>query len=203
MSEIGGTRPLPVPSKDLSFLVGAGSLWATAHDLFDVTCRVSEGGYGAADAGARAADGSIHWMGFGNGFSANVDYDPTTDVTIVITSNLLTGAAEWIRRDVPRILMDEPLTTPRLPVPAFVELSDDRRRHLEGVYDSFGTHQALTFVDEKTAVLGGEYLLLATSDSSFFAPQHYSEFRAVTDSTGSVRALELLGPNPVSIERVR
>jgi CubicO group peptidase (beta-lactamase class C family) len=94
MSEIGGTRPLPVPSKDLSFLVGAGSLWATAHDLFDVTCRVSEGGYGAADAGARAADGSIHWMGFGNGFSANVDYDPTTDVTIVITSNLLTGAAE-------------------------------------------------------------------------------------------------------------
>jgi CubicO group peptidase (beta-lactamase class C family) len=192
--------PIAAPAKDLSFLVGAGSLWTTARDLYKVSRRLTDGGYGDAGVGARAQNGSITWTGFTNGFFASVDYDPATDVTLVITSNLLTGAADWIRRDVPRMLAGQVCATPRAPSLAVVELSQDRRQQLRGLYIYNGTHHELTFLNPTTALLGGEYLLIAISDTSFFAPQNYVEFKVLTDSVGIV---SLSGENDFSITRAR
>ncbi|HEX6065751.1 MAG TPA: serine hydrolase domain-containing protein, partial [Longimicrobiales bacterium] len=169
--------PLATVDKQLSFLVGAGSLWATPRDLFKVMRRIAAGGYGTgAVAGARTPDGRIQWSGFSNGFLSIADYQPTTDVTVIFTGNLLTGAADWIIRDVPRIIAGENVAAPVPPRPAVVTLSDVTRQRLEGVYDFGGAEQPLKFVDSSLATLGGEYLLAATSDTSFFAPQNYTEF---------------------------
>ena len=92
--------PLAAPEKQLSFLVGAGSLWATPRDLFTVVRRIVDGGYGTpATSGARTPNGAIQWTGFSNGFQTVVSYDPATEVTVVVTGNVLTGAVEWIVRD--------------------------------------------------------------------------------------------------------
>ena len=195
--------PLAAPEKQLSFLVGAGSMQATPRDLFRLVRRVAEGGYGAAAAGARDTSGAVQWTGFTNGCFAVVDYVPATDVALVLTSNLLTGAADWIRRDVPRIVAGETVVTPRAPSPTAVALTPERRQQLEGVYSTFGNQQRLAFLSPTTALLGGEYLLLATGERSFFAPQNYAELGVDSDAAGAVTALQATGPNGFSITRVR
>ena len=191
--------PLAAPPKQLSFLVGAGSLWATPRDLFKVVRKIADGGYGApAVAGAQAANGAVQWTGFTNGFSAIVDYTPSTGVTLILTGNLLTGATDWISRDVPRLLSGEAVGTPIAPRPSVVALPDTRRKQLEGTY-SFGGDQQLTFVNPTTALLGGEYVLVTTGVDAFYAPQNYATYAVVSDSTGSVVELRLQAPNGFAI----
>ena len=45
--------PVPAAAMQLSYLVGAGSLWATPRDLFKVSRRVVDGGYSRAPRKAR------------------------------------------------------------------------------------------------------------------------------------------------------
>jgi CubicO group peptidase (beta-lactamase class C family) len=196
-------RPITAAEKQMSFLVGAGSLWATPRDLFRVARRVAEGAFGAAAAGARTANGAVQWTGFSNGFFASVDFNPATDVTLILTSNLLTGAVDLITRDMPRLLAGDTVAAPRVAIPAIVPLSAARRGQLEGPYDYFGNQQQLTFLGPAAALLGGEYILLATGDSSFFAPQNYADFTVVSDAAGTVTALRASGANGFSIPRVR
>lgn len=196
--------PLPAPDKQLSFLVGAGSLWATPRDLFRVIRRIVAGGYGeSAVAGAREADGRIRWTGFSNGFLSVAEYQPASDVTVVFTGNLLTGAADWIVRDVPRILAGETVAAPVPPRPAVVALNDVARQRLAGRYNFGGAEQMLEFIDGSLATLGGEYLLAATSDTSFYAPQNYTEFIARRDANGAVTALQMQGNANFSIPKLR
>lgn len=195
-------RPMPGVDKNLAFLVGAGSLWATPRDLFAVTRHIASGGYAGVTTGARAEDGTIEWTGFSNGSFAWVVYRPAIDVTLVVTSNLLTGAIDAIMRDVPRIVAGEPVPEFRAPRAAVVSLAGSRRAQLMGTYNYFGNRQQLEFLSPSAALLGGEYILLATSDTSFFAPQNYSEYIVDADSAG-VRALRLNAPNGFSITRVR
>ena len=194
--------PWPAPTKDLSFLVGAGSLWATPRDLFKVVRRIVSGEYRNAVSGARAQDGSIRWTGWSNGSQAFVDYSPATDVTIVFTGNLLTGASDWISRDLPRLLSGESIADPRAPSPKAVPLSADRRLALEGVYNYAGNEQRLTFLSSSVAMLGGEYLLLATGETTLFAPLNYGEYTVLADPAGAVVALQLLADPAIRMTRI-
>lgn len=193
---------LRAPSKSLSFLVGAGSLWATPRDLFNVVRRIVTGGYGNAVSGALAQNGAIHWTGWTNGFLALVDYSPATDVTLVFTGNLLTGASAWIEQDVPRLLARDLVAERRVPRPKAVALSADSRRRLEGIYDYGGNEQPLTFLSASLALLGGEYLLVATGDTSFFAPQNYGDYTVLAEPNGTVTAIQLLTDPSIRMRRV-
>lgn len=194
--------PLDAPAKDLSFLVGAGSLWATPHDLFRIARRVAGGAFGATAAGARGEDGSVVWTGFSNGFMAIVSYVPTTDVTVVVLSNLLTGVAESVVENAPRILLGDSVVTPALPRIAAATLAPARRAQLEGTYNYGGNRQQLKFVSPTAALLGGEYMLITTSDSSMYAPQNFIQYTIRRDSSGHVTALSPPGGGPFTISRV-
>ncbi|MBI3792383.1 MAG: serine hydrolase, partial [Gemmatimonadetes bacterium] len=196
-------KPTPADRKSLSFLVGAGSVWATAHDVYQVVQRVVDGGYGAAAAGARDASGTVQWMGFTNGFSAWVSHVPSTGVTLVVTTNLPTGAIDWIARDVPRIMAGEAVEAPRAPAVAPVALSRARREAIEGPYAFGGGEQRLEFISPSAALLGGEYLLVATAEDRLHAPQQLADYAVVPDSTGRVVSLRMDGPGGITIPRVR
>ena len=196
--------PLAAPEKQLSFLVGAGSLWATPRDLFKVIRRIVDGGYGAtATAGARTPNGAIQWTGFSNGFQTIVSYDPATEVTIVVVGNVLTGAAEWIVRDVPRLVAGQTISAPSVPRYTAVIPSEAQRQRTEGVYNFGGNEQQLAFVRPSMALLGGEYALIAINDSTFFAPQNYAEVRIARAVDGRVTSLDFVGQGGFTIRRVR
>ena len=71
------------------------------------------------------------------------------------------------------------------------------------MYNFGGNRQQLTFVNPTTALLGGEYVLVTTGTDTFFAPQNYSTFAVVSDSTGNVVEIRLQAPNGFAFTRIR
>lgn len=148
-------------------------------------------------------NGAIQWTGFSNGFQTIVSYDPATEVTIVVVGNVLTGAAEWIVRDVPRLVAGQTISAPSVPRYTAVIPSEAQRQRTEGVYNFGGNEQQLAFVRPSMALLGGEYALIAINDSTFFAPQNYAEVRIARAVDGRVTSLDFVGQGGFTIRRVR
>lgn len=71
------------------------------------------------------------------------------------------------------------------------------------MYNFGGNEQQLTFVRPSVALLGGEYALIAVSDSSFFALQNYAEVRVVRGADGKITSLDFMGSAGFSMRRIR
>ena len=82
-------------------------------------------------------------------------------------------------------------------------LSAARRAQLEGTYSYAGSRHLLTFVSSTAALIGGEYLLITTSDTTMYAPQNYLQYDVVADESGNITALSPAGGGPFTITRVR
>lgn len=96
------------PYKDLSFLTGAGSVYATAEDLLHFVRALHGGTFGSVaqkqlDEAADAAWTS--WYGRINGYEGSVDFLPAQDLTFIFLSNLQSAANWQIRAQVRNILV--------------------------------------------------------------------------------------------------
>ena len=106
--------------KDLSFLTGAGSVYATAEDLLHYVRALRRGVFGAAGQRQMVPNGTDTWRawyGRTNGYEASVDYDPSQDLTFVFFSNLQSGANWQVREQVRSILSGRSVAAVRRPPP--------------------------------------------------------------------------------------
>ncbi|HJQ10535.1 MAG TPA: serine hydrolase domain-containing protein [Gemmatimonadaceae bacterium] len=109
------------PYKDLSFLAGAGSVYATAEDLLHFIRAMRDGVFG--DAGRRqvVADSGSTWATWygrtTNGYEASVDYDPSHDVTFVLLANLQSAATWQLRQQIRNVLSGVAVTAILRPPP--------------------------------------------------------------------------------------
>lgn len=175
--------------KHYSFLVGAGSIYSTARDLLALQRALLDGKLGQAAIQNYVREGNLSWNGRTNGFRAFADFDGTTGVSVIFAGNLLTGAADLLRADVPRIAADEDVAVPsRLNLEA-VAVPVAVLREYEGVYQLRpGTEFELS-VDGGSMSLSG-WTLIPTSESSFFSPQDYARISVVRADDGSVEGLD-------------
>jgi CubicO group peptidase (beta-lactamase class C family) len=93
--------------KDLEFLTGAGSVYATAEDLLHFVRASRTGVFGVAGQGRVADSAGVtwrSWYGRTNGYEASVDFAPAQELTFVFLSNLL-SAANWQVREQVRNLV--------------------------------------------------------------------------------------------------
>jgi CubicO group peptidase (beta-lactamase class C family) len=176
-------------SRNLSFLVGAGSVYSTPRDIFEIMRRLTSGDYGATARTALVRQSGLRWNGITDGFRAFADWDSTTDVTVVFAGNLFTGAADLVRRDMPRIARGEQLDPPVVPTVSLRPIGAAARARLAGVRFDVNPSQPLRFDSDSVALLG-DWLLFVTSDSTFFSPQDYATVRVVVDASGEVEALQ-------------
>lgn len=196
------STPLPAADRDLSFLVGGGSLYSTPLDLFRIVRTIRSGAYGPVTEGAVTQTGAIQWNGFTNGFRAFVDSDPGTQLTVVFAGNVLTGAVDLLRRDVPRIAAGEQVELPAIPSITPHALPAAERARLEGTYLFGGLRLELRFLSDSEALLGTDYLLIAVGPESFFAPADYGVL-TVTRSNGDVAGFQYThGVTSFAIPRV-
>lgn len=175
--------------KHYSFLVGAGSIYSTARDLLALQRALLAGRYGDDAARNFLRDGDLSWNGRTDGFRAFADYDGDTEVSVIFTGNLLTGAADRLRADVPRIVAGEEVSAPaRLAiVPATV--APEVLARYEGTYQLRpGTELELS-VEDGVARLSG-WTLIPTSETSFFSPQDYGRVEVVLADDGAVERLD-------------
>jgi CubicO group peptidase (beta-lactamase class C family) len=176
----GGEGEIRRPARNLSFVVGAGSLYSTPADLFAIFSVFERGGYGTA-ARDRQIRPAFAWTGLTDGYRAVLQRD-STGVTIIFATNYVTGAGDWIIRDLPRIARGETVTPPAVPTPRAIALRPDVMRAIAGAYQFVpGMWSPLEFVSPKAA-FAGDYLLLPTSDSTLFSVSDYAVIRPVREA---------------------
>jgi CubicO group peptidase (beta-lactamase class C family) len=177
------------PLKDYSFLVGAGSVYSTAHDLFLLMRALADGRLGTAAREALLRDGGLRWGGQTNGFKAFSDLYEDDGIAVVLTANLHTGAVDRLRDALPRLVRGEDLPLPDVPRPETVALPADALAELEGRYE-LRPGTVLSARAEDGALRVNDWLLLPTSGTTFFSPRDYSEVSVARDGTGRVERLD-------------
>ena len=95
------------PYKNLGFLTGAGSVYATAEDLRRFARALRNGVFGPAG-NTRIAESAGQtwrsWYGRTTGYEASVDLLPAEDVTFVFLSNLRSAANWQLRAQIKNLL---------------------------------------------------------------------------------------------------
>ena len=181
------------PLKDFSFLVGAGSVYSTAGDLFRMTRAALNGDYGASAKMAITRGGSnVSTNGATSGFRAFIDFDASTELTVVFTGNVPTGVNDRIRALLPQILEGEEPVLPPPPTIKSVELSDAELARYVGDYTMRESRDLGVTVSDGMLLIG-DWLLIPTGKDTFFSAQDYAVVRGVVDDEGRVTGLEWSG----------
>ncbi|MFL5481957.1 MAG: serine hydrolase domain-containing protein [Gemmatimonadaceae bacterium] len=181
------------PLRDLSFLVGAGSVYTTPHDIFLVIRGLVNGAYGSTARAALMEPDGLHWNGEGDGFRTVADWYPADSLTVIYFSNLRLGATDLIRHQIPRIVAGENVRPPVVPQPKAVALSAAAQQRLVGDYDTGGGDINSVAFASPSLMRWGERFLLALDDSTFYSFADYAKVRFRSDSTGSVSEIDWSG----------
>jgi len=185
-----GSGVMNASLKDLSFLVGAGSVYTTPHDIFLVMRGLVNGAYGSSAREALLHPDGLRWNGVTNGFRAFAEWYPADSLTVIYFSNLHTGAIDLMRRAIPRIVAGDNMPAPVIPQIKAVALSSAAQQRLAGNYDvGGGQTSAITFASP-SMILWGDRTLLARDDSTFFSLTDYATVRFPSDSTGAVSRVD-------------
>jgi CubicO group peptidase (beta-lactamase class C family) len=183
------------PLKDMAFLAGAGSVYSTARDLLRLVYATVDGTLGATRRAEAVRGGRINWNGSSNGYRAFAQWDSASGVAIVYCGNVTTGAADRVRDAIPRILKGETLEPGRLPdvvaaggAPRLMKIDPARIRRFEGVYQLFNG-QRLEFRARGGVLTANEWILVPTSDSTFFSLRDYGIVAPAAEADGKFTAL--------------
>lgn len=177
------------PAKDLSFLVGGGSLYSTPRDLHRIALALDRGVFGQRARANLVRFGKLEWGGFSNGYQAFLDYDSATGLTVALTANLHTGAAERIRRAVPRIAAGEEVEPEPPPEIDPIDLQPARLQRLTGLFAPAEGAEPFELRLRDGSLLVNEWPLVPVAETRFFVPQSYA-FLSFTlgDDGGAVAA---------------
>jgi CubicO group peptidase (beta-lactamase class C family) len=176
--------------KDLSFLVGAGSVYTTPHDIFLVIRGLVNGTYGSTARDSLMESDGLHWNGEGNGFRAIADWYAADSLTVLNFSNVRLGATDLLRRQIPHIVAGDNVRPPVVPHPKAVALSPAAQRRLVADYDTGGGDINTVTFASPSLMKWYDRFLLALDDSTFFSFADYAKVKFVSDSTGAVRGIE-------------
>ncbi|HUO85908.1 MAG TPA: serine hydrolase domain-containing protein [Thermoanaerobaculia bacterium] len=186
---VGERGVLNAPLRDLSFLVGAGSVFSTPRDLFLIQRTLLDGGYGEGTRSELVRESGTRWNGYTGGYRAFADYDAATGLSVVFAGNVFSGAADLLRANVPRLAAGEAVEPPGLPAIDPVVPSEAVRRRVEGEYRLGSSVVELAWETPGRAVLG-DWVLVPLSDTTFYSPQDYATVAVEAGEGGEVEALQ-------------
>jgi CubicO group peptidase (beta-lactamase class C family) len=185
-----GDGVLNAPLRDLSFLVGGGSVYTTPRDLFAVMQGVVSGTYGAAVGTALLRADGMHWNGVTNGFRAFADWNAVDSLTVIFTGNAHTGAIDLLRREIPRMAAGAAVVAANVPRFTPVAISIAAQRRLEGEYDTGGGSISTVRFSSPRLLLFGDRALVPLSDSTFLSTADYAVVTFASGASGAVERIE-------------
>jgi CubicO group peptidase (beta-lactamase class C family) len=176
--------------KDLSFLVGAGSLYSTPRDLFGFVQTVVAGGFGPTAREYLLEEGDLSSNGLTNGYRAFVDHDSTTGLSVIVCANVVTGALAMLRDSLPAVFAGEDPPAVELPdVAGMAALAADADfTRYEGRYElrpgrNLGVRSAGSYLD-----VDG-WMLLPMGPDTFFCVQDFGKVVFRFDAESKVDGL--------------
>lgn len=191
------------PPGDISYLVGAGSVFSTPADLYAMQRALLSGKFGKqASTALLRENGSLGWNGSAVGYRTFADYDAESGISLVVSANLMSGALDRIRNAVPAIAAGK-----EVPIPSAINAEPVRVE--PGVLESYqGWYQLRPGRNLRLSVTDGrvtmdDWLLIPVAEATLFSPQDYAEITVVQREDGSVDRLDWkIGDNVYPLPRI-
>ena len=182
-------RLVPAPLKDYSFIVGAGSVYSTANDIFLFADAVVNGKYGQAVKRALTdSAGRYRDNGATNAFRCFVLFDNEKVYGFVLLSNVPSGTNDLLVRDIPKILQDQTVSPPKLPHFNFVQLPADKLREYVGAYKFLRFTNHVTMI--KSQLISGDSKIFAFGEDHFYRLADFATLTFIRNSSGRIEGLK-------------
>ncbi|MEP7028111.1 MAG: serine hydrolase domain-containing protein [Candidatus Eisenbacteria bacterium] len=174
--------------QDFSGIVGAGSVWSTAHDLHRFVRAVVTGARGEGMRQSFLRDGKLDFNGRTSGFNSFATFDSASGLELVWIGNVASGAPDLIKAAIPRLAAGERLPPPAFPTLAATPPPAADLARLEGVFQlENGTKLRLHVADG--VLWANEWILQPTAAGDFFSPRDYGRIQGVPGADGSIARL--------------
>ena len=172
------------PYKDLRFLTGAGSVYATAKDLLSFVGAIRDGVFGDNGWESVFGDDQSSWQSYTgrtNGYESSVDVLASEDLVFIFLSNLQSASNWQVRAQIQALLLNSEVVP--IPIPPPVGGSFEDPGSLVGTYG----RAEISFVDGM--LFRGDNEFYPIKGSSYYIPASGTKmkFRRTTD--GSVDAI--------------
>lgn len=181
--------------KDYSFLVGAGSVFSTARDIYKFGNAIMDGKFGEAAKTFLVGEKNLNGSGSTNGHRSYFEIEKNKKYGYVLLSNLSSGAFDLISQGITDILQDKPLTITTVPNPKFIILSNEELKEYLGRYrrsDGNGEYEMRLV---KGSLLAGDIKLYPTKKDCFFEYRFFGEACIIREETGKIKSLKWKGFN--------
>lgn len=191
------------PPGDISYLVGAGSVFSTPADLYAMQQALSAGKFGELASTALVREnGSFSWNGSAAGYRTFADRDAESGISLIMASNLMSGAIDRIREAVPAITAGADVPIPATINAVAVDVDASALESYQGFYQLRpGRNLQLRVTDGRVTM--DDWLLIPVAQSTFFSPQDYAEISVVHRDDGSVERLDWkIGDNVYPLPRI-
>jgi CubicO group peptidase (beta-lactamase class C family) len=186
------------PLKDYSFLVGAGSVYSTARDVYKFGEAVLDGKYGETAKTNAVANNEIAASGSTNGHRSILKINRDKKWGYVIVSNLGSGAFDIIQRDVEAMLDGKQVAPPAPPNPKIIANPNPNPAEYAGRYVS-QTIGATEIIFKNGVLQAGDIKLYPTGTDRFFEYKFFGDVTFIRDGAGKIKEIKWVSPGFESV----
>ena len=176
------------PLKDYSFLVGAGSVFSTAHDVFKFGNAILDGKLGENVKNSLIdGKGLYDDNGNTNGFRCYFKFDRNAGYGFLLIANLESGANNALVKNIPEILRGKSVSPPKIPNPKTNNDFNPNVKEFAGEYSKDFSEFEITLING--SLFAGRLQLSQVGKDRFFAYGTYAEVNFSRDKNGKVVSL--------------
>lgn len=182
-----------VPLKNYSFLVGAGSVYSTARDVYRFGEAVLDGKYGDGAKLNLVGESAISSSGSTNGHRAFFEIEKNKKYGFVVLSNLA-GTFDMVTQGLREILQAKELTAKNFTIPVIVANPNKDLKEFLGKYKR--TDGSETEIIWRNGVLyASDIRLYPTKPDCFFEFRFYGSVCFNREETGRIKEIKWKGFN--------
>ena len=186
------------PLKDYSFLVGAGSVYSTASDVYRFGEAVLAGKYGET-VKASVQNNEFVSSGSTNGHRAFVRISRDKKWGYVIVSNLGSGAFDSVQSAVETILDGKKPPPAAVVKPKFIEIPAKNLEEYAGRYVRQGGGGEAVMIVRNNILTAGDIKLYPTGTDRFFEYKFFGDVTFVRDAAGKIKEIKWASPGVESV----
>lgn len=187
--------PINAALKDYSFLVGAGSVFSTAHDVHKFGEAVLNGVFGdQVKTDWLTNTNVLNGSGQTNGHRSYFEIEKEKKYGYVILSNMGSGAFDAISTSISEILQGKELSIKSVSVPKLLPSSSVELTQYLGKYDREEGGGSVVMAIRNNTLYAGDIKLYPTGPDAFFEFKFFGNVRVVRDEQGKVKQVEWVSP---------
>ncbi|HEY6660287.1 MAG TPA: serine hydrolase domain-containing protein, partial [Pyrinomonadaceae bacterium] len=182
-----------VPVKNYSFLVGAGSVYGTARDVYRFAEAVLDGKYGEAAKASLVGNPTFNGSGSTNGHRSYFEITPDKKYGFVILSNSA-GAFDMISQGLQEILQGKEVTVKSFTIPKAIPNPNKNLAEFLGNYKR-SDGSATDIVIRNGFLYSSDIKLYPTRPDCFFEYRFFGDVCFIRDASAKIKEIKWKGFN--------